>query len=90
MTIRKYRDADLDGMIAIWNDVVEAGDAFPQEEPLTCETGAEFFRVADVCRRGARRKRQHPGALHTPSEQRRTVTNGLALPSSVRFQEVFA
>ena len=35
MTIRKYHDADLDGMIAIWNEVVEAGDAFPQEEPLT-------------------------------------------------------
>ena len=43
MTIREYHDADLDGMIAIWNEVVEAGDAFPQEEPLTRETGAEFF-----------------------------------------------
>ncbi len=30
-------------MIAIWNEVVEAGDAFPQEEPLTHETGLEFF-----------------------------------------------
>ena len=43
MTIRKYENGDLDTMIAIWNEVVEAGDAFPQEEPLTRETGAEFF-----------------------------------------------
>lgn len=43
MTIRKYRDSDLDGMIAIWNEVVESGDAFPQEVPLTRESGVEFF-----------------------------------------------
>lgn len=43
MTIREYHVADLDGMIAIWNEVVEAGDAFPQEEPLTHETGTGFF-----------------------------------------------
>lgn len=30
-------------MIAIWNEVVEDGIAFPQEEPLTAESGAEFF-----------------------------------------------
>jgi L-amino acid N-acyltransferase YncA len=30
-------------MIAIWNAVVEAGDAFPQEEPLDGATGAAFF-----------------------------------------------
>ena len=35
MTIRKYDNNDIDGMIAVWNEVVEAGDAFPQEEPLT-------------------------------------------------------
>ena len=43
MTIRKYDNNDIDGMIAVWNEIVEAGDAFPQEEPLTRETGAEFF-----------------------------------------------
>ena len=26
-----------------WNEIVEAGDAFPQEEPLTHDTGKEFF-----------------------------------------------
>ena len=30
-------------MIAVWNEIVEAGDAFPQEEPLTPQAGAEFF-----------------------------------------------
>ena len=43
MTIRKYTEKDLTAMIAIWNEVVEDGIAFPQEEPLTAESGAEFF-----------------------------------------------
>jgi len=43
MNIRAYTDADLQAMIAIWNEVVEAGNAFPQEEPLDAESGAAFF-----------------------------------------------
>ena len=43
MRIRPYREDDLDAMIALWNRVVEDGVAFPQEEPLDRETGAEFF-----------------------------------------------
>ena len=43
MTIRKYEENDIDGMIAVWNEIVDAGDAFPQEEPLTHDTGKEFF-----------------------------------------------
>ncbi len=43
MTIRKYEENDIGGMIAVWNEIVEAGDAFPQEEPLTPQAGAEFF-----------------------------------------------
>ena len=43
LSVRKYETNDLDAMIAIWNEVVEAGDAFPQEEPLTRESGAAFF-----------------------------------------------
>lgn len=43
MTVRQYTPADIPAMIKIWNEVVEAGDAFPQEECLTAETGAEFF-----------------------------------------------
>ena len=41
--IRKYTEADLPDMIQIWNEVVEDGVAFPQEDFLTQETGKEFF-----------------------------------------------
>ena len=43
MTIRKYTENDLPAMISIWNEVVEDGIAFPQEEPLTAESGSDFF-----------------------------------------------
>lgn len=43
MTIRKYSDQDMEAMIRIWNEVVEEGIAFPQEECLTMETGTAFF-----------------------------------------------
>ena len=43
MIVRPYAPEDLPAMIEIWNEVVEAGDAFPQEEPLNAETGAAFF-----------------------------------------------
>ena len=43
MTVRAYRSEDLPAMIAIWNEVVEEGIAFPQEECLTQETGSAFF-----------------------------------------------
>ena len=41
--IRAYKEADLADMIRIWNEVVEEGIAFPQEDLLTEETGKEFF-----------------------------------------------
>ncbi len=43
MQIREYRQQDLDEMISIWNEVVEDGIAFPQEDCLNIETGSEFF-----------------------------------------------
>ena len=43
MQVREYREKDLPEMITIWNEVVEDGIAFPQEECLTAETGAAFF-----------------------------------------------
>jgi len=33
--VRKYEEKDLPAMIRIWNEVVEDGVAFPQEEFLT-------------------------------------------------------
>ena len=41
--VRAYETEDLPAMIAIWNEVVEEGVAFPQEEFLDERTGAEFF-----------------------------------------------
>ena len=35
ITIRGYESRDLPLMVAIWNEVVEDGIAFPQEELLT-------------------------------------------------------
>ena len=44
MIIREYRENDLPDMIAIWNEVVEEGNAFPQENPFCCrEEAASFF-----------------------------------------------
>ena len=41
--VRKYRADDLPAMIRIWNEVVEEGIAFPQEELLDMTSGAAFF-----------------------------------------------
>lgn len=41
--IRVYKEDDLPDMIRIWNEVVEEGIAFPQEELLDTRTGREFF-----------------------------------------------
>ena len=41
--IREYNQNDLEAMIEIWNQVVEDGIAFPQEELLNNDTGKEFF-----------------------------------------------
>ena len=41
--IRAYQDTDLSAMNQIWNEVVEDGVAFPQEDFLNAETGKAFF-----------------------------------------------
>ena len=41
--IREYVPNDLEDMIRIWNEVVEEGVAFPQEEALDLESGAAFL-----------------------------------------------
>lgn len=43
MTIRGYEPGDLAAMREIWNAVVEAGDAFPQTEPLADDAQARTF-----------------------------------------------
>ena len=43
MMIREYRREDLPDMIRIWNEVVEEGIAFPQEDLLDINNADEFF-----------------------------------------------
>ena len=43
MRVREYNDQDLKEIIRIWNEVVEEGIAFPQEDTLDIESGADFF-----------------------------------------------
>ncbi len=43
MIIPEYSEQDLPFIIAIWNKVVEDGIAYPQEDTLDMNTGADFF-----------------------------------------------
>ena len=43
ITVRAYTEADLPEMAAIWNEVVEEGIAFPQEESLSLDEARVFF-----------------------------------------------
>ncbi|MDE5670951.1 MAG: GNAT family N-acetyltransferase [Eubacterium sp.] len=47
--VRQYKEADLSEMIKIWNEVVEEGIAFPQEEILNDESGPAFFAAQTYC-----------------------------------------
>lgn len=49
VTVCKYTEQDISEMIKIWNEVVEDGVAFPQEETLDEETGREFFAAQSYC-----------------------------------------
>ena len=44
-TVRAYTLSDLNQMAEIWNEVVRAGNAFPQENPLTLKEAEAFFGV---------------------------------------------
>ena len=41
--VREFKREDVSQMIAIWNEIVEAGNAFPQEELLDEKGGFDFF-----------------------------------------------
>ena len=49
MEIRKYSEGDITEMIRIWNNVVEEGVAFPQDECLDEESGRKFFSEQSYC-----------------------------------------
>lgn len=51
MIIRKFKDKDIEQMVAIWNEIVEEGIAFPQEEILNETTGrVQGITVQCCCR----------------------------------------
>ena len=43
MQVREYTKGDLPEMIRIWNEVVDEGVAFPQEDDLDVETGEVIY-----------------------------------------------
>lgn len=47
--IRKYNASDVPEMNRIWNEVVEEGVAFPQEEFLDEKSGVDFFASQSYC-----------------------------------------
>ncbi|MBQ7265053.1 MAG: GNAT family N-acetyltransferase [Firmicutes bacterium] len=49
MNIRKYCNDDLLQMLTLWNEIVEEGVAFPQEEVLTPQTASAFFDSQSYC-----------------------------------------
>lgn len=49
MMVRAYREQDIPAMISIWNEVVEEGVAFPQEDFLKMRTGTAFFGEQSYC-----------------------------------------
>lgn len=47
--VRTYETADIPAMVEIWNEVVEDGIAFPQEETLDLQSGTAFFAEQSHC-----------------------------------------
>ena len=43
LTERQFKKEDLDEMTAIWNQVVEEANAFPQEDTFSLKEAEEFF-----------------------------------------------
>ena len=49
MVIRKHKEEDVEQVIAIWNEIVDEGIAFPQEEDLDRQSGKAFFSMQSYC-----------------------------------------
>lgn len=43
VTVRPWREDDLGAMLPIWNEVVAAGNAFPQVEPMGAAEAQAFY-----------------------------------------------
>lgn len=44
ITIREFKNEDIEGAIRVWNEVVRDGIAFPQVNELTSSEGLNFFK----------------------------------------------
>lgn len=49
VAVRAYRAGDVEAMRVIWNEVVFAGDAFPQEDELALAEAEAFFASQSHC-----------------------------------------
>ena len=49
IVVRKYSADDIPAMKHIWNEVVDEGVAFPQEDELTDEGAKDFFAQQTYC-----------------------------------------
>lgn len=49
MIVRRYTEKDISKMVKIWNEVVEEGIAFPQEDLLTDKSAKDFFGGQTFC-----------------------------------------
>lgn len=49
ITICSYCQSDVNGMISIWNEVINEGIAFPEEEFLDELSGSAFFKKQTYC-----------------------------------------
>lgn len=49
MKVREFNEKDLKSMVRIWNEIVEDGIAFPQEELLDESSGRAFFSSQSFC-----------------------------------------
>ncbi|MGI6105073.1 MAG: GNAT family N-acetyltransferase [Raoultibacter sp.] len=47
--VRPYILSDIEQMITVWNEVVHAGNAFPQETSLSNESANLFFEEQSLC-----------------------------------------
>lgn len=47
--VRQFSQKDVLVMNEIWNEIVRAGDAFPQETELDEKSGYEFFKAQSYC-----------------------------------------
>ena len=49
VSVRGYKEGDIESMVEVWNEIVRDGIAFPQEEELDAKSGAAFLAEQTHC-----------------------------------------